>query len=151
LGRDRSRRHSQKPEAKKKKELRNAQRSFPVGFDDATPSPDATSSPGVDPSPSVSPSLGVGPSRYVDDAPVNGERPDTVRGGMSRAGLVLHEASVVNCPILPYAQMVVSLIVGKRIGKDELVKALLKIVSQRSIDNRTSTQYVSPFHGQHPP
>jgi hypothetical protein len=83
--------------------------------------------------------------------PVNAERPDVVRGEMPLEGLVLDEASVVNSPMLPYVRMVVSLIVGKSISKDQLVEELLQIVRQRSIDNRTSTQYVSHFLDQHPP
>jgi hypothetical protein len=83
--------------------------------------------------------------------PVNGECPDAVQGEMPLAGLVLDETSVVNSPIVPYVRMVVSLIVGKSIGKDQLVAELLKIMRQRSIDNRTSTQYASRFLDQHPP
>ena len=83
--------------------------------------------------------------------PVNIECPDTVRGEMPLAGLVLDEASVVNSPILPYVRMVVSLIVEESMGKAQLVKELLQIMRQRSIDNRTSTQYVSRFPDQHPP
>jgi hypothetical protein len=228
LGRERSRRHYQKPEAKKKKELRNAQRSFPVGFDDANfsadgnPSPSVNASPGVDPSPDVdvAPHIDVARDVSFDHScratteglpemgdegaipaatlstvasaerhepqdpgsetraegdrsspevacpvlpatkrclidsqhdPVNFECPDTVRDQMPLTGLVLDEASVVNSPILPYVRMVVSLIVGKSIGKDQLVQELLQIMRQRSIDNPTGPRYVSPFLDQHPP
>ncbi len=227
LGRERSRRHYQKPEAKRKKELRNSQRSFPVGPDDVTPSPDIHSLPDVDPSPGVNPLPDVDPSRDIDDAahvavasevssgpcsgatadgnsemrneiaivaatlstvasaerhetgaegegslpevvcselpvakpclvdsqhdPVNGERPDTLRGEMPLAGLVLNEACVVHSRILPYVRMVVSLIAGESIAKDQLVEELLQIMRQRSIDNRTSAPYVLRFHDRHPP
>jgi hypothetical protein len=70
---------------------------------------------------------------------------------MPLAGLVLDETSVVSSPILPYVRMAVSLIVGKSIGEDQLVEKLLQIMRQRSIDNRTSAQYVSRFPDQHPP
>lgn len=83
--------------------------------------------------------------------PVNVECPDTVRGEMPLAGLVLDVASVVSSPILPYVRMVVSLIVGKSIGKDQLVEELLQIMRQRSIDNQTSLQYASRLLDQHPP
>jgi hypothetical protein len=76
---------------------------------------------------------------------------DAVRGEVSLAGLVLDEASVVHSPILPYVRMVVSLIINDSIGKDQLVRELLQIMRQRSIDNRTSTQYVLRFLDQHPP
>ena len=82
---------------------------------------------------------------------MNVERADAVRGEVPLAGLVLDEASVVNSPILPYVRMVVSLIVEESIGKAQLVEELLQILRQRSIDNRTSTQYVSRFLNQHPP
>lgn len=230
LGKERSRRHYQKSEAKEKKRLRNAQRSFPADFDDAN------FSTGGNLSPSVNASAGVDPSGDVDDvvhvdvarefssghccgattegtpetrdesavpaatrptvAPAEGREPriagkDTGPEGdpsfpgvasaelptakpcltdshreatnienpeeallnleISLGGLVLDGASVVNSPILPYVRMVVSLIVGKSISKKELFAGLLKIVSQRSIDQQTSTRYVSRFPDQHPP
>jgi hypothetical protein len=228
LGRVRSRRHYQKPEAQKKKELRNAQRSLPVGLADVNASPDVNSLSDVDPSPDVNVSPDVDPSRDIDVAghvssghscvattdgspdmrdesaipaatlptvarverhetracgretgaegdrsfpevvcaelpaakpcrtdlqrdPVNGERPDAVQGEMPLGGLVLDEARVVNSPILPYVQMVVSLILGKSVGKDQLVAELLQIMRQRSIDNRTSPLYVSRVLDQPPP
>jgi hypothetical protein len=234
LGRERSRRHYQKPEAKRKKELRNAQRSFPVGPDDVNSSLGVRSSRDVDPSPDVNALPDVDPSRDVGDPAhvdvglevsssrwrgttadgspemwdasaipaaavpavvpaerheprasggeteaegdwgfpevvcpelpaakpclagsqrdsVNGERPDTAQGEMPLAGLVLDEASVVNSPILPYVRMVVSLIVEETVSKDQLVADLLKIMRQRSIDNRTRPRYVSRFLNQHPP
>ena len=70
---------------------------------------------------------------------------------MPLAGLMLDEASVVNSPILPYVRMVVSLIVEETVSKDQLVADLLKIMRQRSIDNRTRPRYVSRFLNQHPP
>lgn len=70
---------------------------------------------------------------------------------ISLGGVVLDGASVVNSPILPYVRMVVSVIAGERISKEALFAGLLKIVSQRSIDQRASTRYVSRFLDQHPP
>jgi hypothetical protein len=100
----------------------------------------------------VCPQLPVGKPCLPDFRdPVNVERADAVRGEMRLAGLVLDEASVVNSPILPYVRMVVSLIVGHTVSKDQLVAELVKIMRQRSIDNLTTPRYVSRFLNQHPP
>lgn len=222
LGRQRSRKHYRKPEARRKKKLRNAQRSFAVGLDDVNFSPDVNALPDVDPSRYVGDAahvdvgLEASSSRWrgttADGSPemwdasaipavalpavvpaerhetrasggeteaegdwrfpdvvcpelptakpcltdsqhdhVNVERADARRGEMPLAGLVLDEASVVNSPILPYVRMVVSLIVEETVSKDQLVADLLKIMRQRSIDNRTRPRYVSRFLNQHPP
>jgi hypothetical protein len=47
--------------------------------------------------------------------------------------------------------MVVTVIARESISKNELFAGLLKIVSQRSIDQQTTTRYVSRFLDQHPP
>jgi hypothetical protein len=236
LGKERSRRHSQKPEAKEKKQAHNERRSFPVGFDDVNPLPDVTSCPDVDLSRAVNGSPDVNSSRYVDDPPhvhvacelssghccggITEGRPemrregaipaatfpavsfaderesriageDTGPGGdpsvvgvvsfelsavkpcltdshreamsvenpeaallnleIALGGVVLDGASVVNSPILPYVRMVVSVIARESIRKEALFAGLLKIVRQRSIDTRTSMQYVSRSLDQHPP
>lgn len=70
---------------------------------------------------------------------------------ISLGGLVLDGASVVKSPILPYVRMVVTVIARESISKKELFAGLLKIVSQRSIDQQTTTRYVPRFHDQHPP
>jgi hypothetical protein len=230
LGKERSRRHSQKPEAKEKKRLRNEQRSFPDDFDEANVSVDGNLSPSVNASPSID------PSRYVDDATridvarevssghccgattegrpemgregaipaatlpaasfAEGREPRIVGGDtgaegdqsfagvvspelpgakscpidshrvatnvenpeeallnleISLGGVVLDGASVVNSSILPYVRMVVGVIARESISKQELFAGLLKIVSQRSIDDRARTGYVSRFHDRHPP
>ena len=69
LGRERSRRCSQKAEAKEKKQAHNKRRSFPVGFDDVNSLPDVNSSSGVDLSPGVNASPDVDSSRDADDPP----------------------------------------------------------------------------------
>jgi hypothetical protein len=230
LGKERSRKHSQKSKAKEKKRLRNAQRSFPADFDDANFSVDGSFSPSVNASPGIAPSGGLDDpphvhvacelsSRHCSGATTEG-RPETRREGaipaarlptvvsaerhetrafgedtghegdgsltgvvsaelpgakscltdshreamtienpeevlwnleISLGGVVLDGASVVNSPILPYVRMVVSVIAGERISKEELFAGLLKIVSQRSIDQRANTRYVSRFLDQHPP
>lgn len=168
LSKERSRRHYQKAEAKKKKAFRNAQRSFPADFDDANFSVDGNLSPSDNASPGVAPS---GDDRSFPDVvsaelPVaklcltdshreatNVENPEEALLNLeiSLGGVVLDGARVVNSQILPYVRMAVSLIVGKSISKKELFAGLLKIVSQRSIDRQTATRYVSRFLDQHPP
>ena len=170
LGKERSRRHYQKAEAKTKKAFRNAQRSFPADFDDANFSADGNLSPSDNASP------GVDPSGDVDDRSFPGvvsaelpaakpcltdshreatniENPEEALLNLeiSLGGVVLDGASVVNSPTLPYVRMAVGLIVGKSISKEELFAGLLKIVSQRSIDQQRTTRYVSRFPDQHPP
>jgi hypothetical protein len=230
LGKERSRRHSQKPESKTKKAFRNAQRSFPADFDGANFSADGNLSSSDNASPSVDPSGEVDDVAHVDVAcefssdhccgattegnletrdesavpagtlptvaPAEGREP-RIAGGDTRpegdgsfpgmvsaelpaakpcrtdshqeatnienpeqallnleislGGLVLDGASVVKSPILPYVRMVVTVIARESISKNELFAGLLKIVSQRSIDQQTTTRYVPRFHDQHPP
>jgi len=232
LGKQRSWRHSQKPEAKEKKRLRNMQRSFPADLDEAKLSVGGDLSPSVNASPAIDPSTEVDDAAHIhvagevssghccgatsegrpevrhkdkdaipaatlpavasaegrepriasgDTGPEgNPSFPEVVSAELPTAkpcrndshreaanienpeealrnleisldGLVLDGARVVHSPILPYVRMVVSLIVGKRISKRELFAWLLKIVSQRSIDQQTATRYVLPFLDQHPP
>jgi hypothetical protein len=70
---------------------------------------------------------------------------------ISLEGVVLDGASIVKSPILPYVRMVVTLIAKESISKNELFAGLLKIVSQRSIDQQTTTGYISRSLDQHPP
>jgi hypothetical protein len=232
LGKQRSRRHCQKAEAKEKKAFHNAQRSFPAGFGDVSFSADANRSPSDSASPGVDPCADVDDVADVDvarpfscghcccGAPTAEGSPQTrdesavpaatvsavssaegrasrIAGGdtgpegdrsfsglvsaesaaaksypsdshreatslehpegallsleMSLGGLVLDGASVVNSPMLPYVRMVVSLLVKESISKRELVAELLKIMRQRSIDDRANTRYASRFLDQHPP
>jgi hypothetical protein len=168
LGKERSRRHYQKAEAKKKKAFRNAQRSFPAEFDDANfcvdgnLSPSDNALPGVDPSgddrsfsgvvsaalPAAKPCL---TDSHREATTVENPEEALLNLEISLGGLVLDGARVVNSPILPYVRMVVGLIVGKSISKQELFAGLLKIVSQRSIDRQTTTRYVPRFLNQPPP
>jgi hypothetical protein len=168
LGKERSRKHSQKSKAKEKKRLRNAQRSFPADFDHANFSVDGNLSPSDNALPGVGPSgddrsfPGVvsaelpGTKSCLTDShreATNIEDPEEALLNLEiwLGGLVLDGASVVNSPILPYVRMVVGLIVGKSISKRDLFAGLLKIVSQRSIDRQTTSRYVPRFLNQPPP
>jgi hypothetical protein len=66
-------------------------------------------------------------------------------------GVRLNAASVVNSPLLPYLQLVASCIERRKIGRDELVQALLTTMRQRSLSAGSRTMYVLDYLNQHPP
>ena len=66
-------------------------------------------------------------------------------------GFVLDERALVNSRILPYAQMVASVIEGRTISRDELIAALRKSMRQRSIGRWPRREYVLRYLNQHPP
>jgi hypothetical protein len=66
-------------------------------------------------------------------------------------GLRLDEPTLVNSRILPYAQMVASVIERRTISRDELIAALRKSMRQRSIGRRPRREYVLRYLNQHPP
>ena len=66
-------------------------------------------------------------------------------------GFVLDEPTLVNSHILPYVQMVASVIEGRTIGREELLAALRKSMRQRSIDRLPRREYVLRYLNQHPP
>jgi hypothetical protein len=63
----------------------------------------------------------------------------------------LNAASVKNSPMLSYLQMVASCIEGRKIGRDELVQALLTTMRQRSLSAGPRTTYVLDYLNRHPP
>ena len=86
--------------------------------------------------------------------PTSAEHSETTppcRGWLLLEGVRLNEASVVNSPLLSYLQMVASCIEGRRIGRDELVQALLTTMRQRSLSTRPRTEYVLDYLNRHPP
>jgi hypothetical protein len=66
-------------------------------------------------------------------------------------GLTLDETTLANSPLLPYLAMVASLIEGRTIGADELLKLLLRSMRQRSFDRLPRREYVLRSLKQHPP
>jgi hypothetical protein len=66
-------------------------------------------------------------------------------------GFVLEERALVNSPILPYVQLVASVIEGRTISREELLAALRKSMRQRSIDRLPRREYVLRYLNQHPP
>ena len=66
-------------------------------------------------------------------------------------GFVLDESNLINSRILPYVEMVVSLIEGRTISREELIAALRKRMRQRSIGRRAHREYILRYLNQHPP
>lgn len=66
-------------------------------------------------------------------------------------GGVVDEATLVNSSILPYVQMVATLIEGRTISRDELIDVLRKRMRQRSMGRRARREYVLRYLNQHPP
>ncbi len=66
-------------------------------------------------------------------------------------GFVLDERALVNSRILPYVQMVASVIEGRTISREELIAALLKRMRQRSIGRLPHREYILRYLNQHPP
>jgi len=66
-------------------------------------------------------------------------------------GFTLREATLASSPMLPYLAMVASLIEGRAIGCEELLRALLRSMRQRSFDRLPRREYVLRFLEQHPP
>jgi len=65
--------------------------------------------------------------------------------------LALNEATLRTSPLLPYVGMIVSLLEGLRLGRQELLQLLLESLRQHSIAYQTRTDYVLRFLHQHPP
>jgi hypothetical protein len=66
-------------------------------------------------------------------------------------GVRLNAASVVNSPLLSYLQLVASCIERRKIGRDELVQALVRTLRQRSLSAGPRTAYVLDYLNRHPP
>ncbi len=66
-------------------------------------------------------------------------------------GFVLDERALVSSHILPYVQMVASVIEGRTITREELIAALLKRMRQRSIGRLPHREYILRYLNQHPP
>ena len=66
-------------------------------------------------------------------------------------GFTLDEATLVNSALLPYLAMLATVIEGRAFGVDELVKLLLRSMRQRSLDRLPRREYVLRSLNQHPP
>ena len=66
-------------------------------------------------------------------------------------GLLLDKPTLVNSRILPYAQMVASVIEGRPIRREELCHVLRRSMRQRSFDRLPRREYILRVLNQHPP
>jgi len=66
-------------------------------------------------------------------------------------GFTLDEGTLANSPLLPYLAMIASVIEGRRIRVDELLRLLLRSMRQRSFDRLPWREYVLRFLDRHPP
>jgi len=66
-------------------------------------------------------------------------------------GLLLDEPTMLNSRMLPYLQMIVWLIEGQKISRDELVARLRRGMRQLSMGGRSRREYVLHYLNQHPP
>ncbi len=66
-------------------------------------------------------------------------------------GFVLDESTLANSRILPYVQMVASVLEGRTISHEELLTALQKSLRQRSINRVPRREYVLSYLNGHPP
>lgn len=73
------------------------------------------------------------------------------RGWLLLEGVRLSASSVVNSSLLWYLQLVASCIERRKIGRDELVQALLTTMRQRSLSAGPRTAYVLDYLNRHPP
>ena len=71
--------------------------------------------------------------------------------GLPLDGFVLDEVTLINSRVLPYLQLVVRLLEGRRITREELLAMLGKSLRQRSIGRRPRREYVLRYLRQHPP
>ena len=80
---------------------------------------------------------------------VTAELPATVK--LRLEGVVLEESNLARSPMLPYVRMLVSLIEGVELTREEVLSLLRRSMRQRSIVRRRRIDYVLGFLHQHPP
>jgi hypothetical protein len=71
--------------------------------------------------------------------------------GIALDGFVLDEVTLVNSRVLAYLQLVVRLLEGRGITRDELLATLRASLRQRSIGRQPRREYVLRYLHQHPP
>ena len=66
-------------------------------------------------------------------------------------GFVLDESTLADSRILPYVRMLVSILEGRTISREELLATLRRGIRQRSIGRLARREYVLDYLNQHPP
>ncbi len=74
-----------------------------------------------------------------------------VRIEMHLQGVMLDETTLTRSRMLSYVRMIVNLIDGLQLSREELLDVLCKRVRQHSMANRKRIDYVLRFLHQHPP
>jgi hypothetical protein len=88
----------------------------------------------------------VDASLSVDASPAIGEEHT-----LNLDGLVLEESTLVSSRVLPYVRMLVSVLEGEAISREQLIAALRTRIRQRSIGRLSRREYVLHYLHQHPP
>lgn len=66
-------------------------------------------------------------------------------------GVVLNDEVLARSPLLPYVGMLLSLIVGRRVGREELLEQLGRALRQHSLGRERRIDYVVRVLNQRPP
>lgn len=98
------------------------------------------------PSADISDAATVDESPSVDTSPAMWEQLT-----LHLDGFVLDESTLANSRILPYVQMVASVLEGRTISREELLSALRRTLRQRSINRVPRREYVLRYLNGHPP
>lgn len=154
----RSAKHYQTSKGRKNKKARNGQRSCceqssagdsqSAGLADLAPPVDSATSHSCD---GQSDPPTSDPSAPMRTSAEHSETTPPCRGWLLLERVRLNAASVVNSPLLSYLQLVASCIERRKIGRDELVQALLRTLRQRSLSASPRITYVLDYLNRHPP
>ena len=152
LGNARSRKHNQTDKGRANKKKLNTAARIKAGqaapSDTAPPTPleQASQLTADPPRADISDAATVDEFPSVDPSPAMWEHL-----ALHLDGFVLDEPTLVNSRILPYVQMVASVLEGRTISRVELLTALLKRIRQRSIGRLPRREYVLRYLNGHPP
>ena len=160
--RERSLKYCQSDSAKRKKKLLNARRSLRTVACDAGCKPLAdhlsvTTSPAGD-FPSPMEVLSCGTCTQPSNQSCNqasdqacSQASDQSSTSLCFEGVVLDEEMIASSPLLPYVGIVLSLIVGRPVGREELLDSLRRTLRQHSIGRQRRIDYVVRVLNQRPP
>ena len=117
------------------KKLRNGNRSLHV-------EPSEYSSAAMQPAPAETP---------PPTEPLTYEPSSEATASLCLEGVTLDEDTLASSPLRSYVGMVMSLIVGRRVGRAELLNSLRRTLRQHRIGRRRRIEYVLGVLHQHPP
>ena len=76
---------------------------------------------------------------------------DQASTALSLEGVVLDEEMIASSPLLPYVGMVLRLIVGRPVSREELLESLRRTLRQHSIGRQRRIDYVVRVLKERPP